>query len=201
MQPLVVFDALELRNKDGLARIAGQYIKKINMRKKILFCLILPLMAFSSFEWITVSIDKRVTVDFPVKPVQSESSGNPMWMADANSDSRCMAMIIDFKNLGMDSAQVAAEMGKPEFYDDFKNGVLGQIKGASLMSERITTTLGYRTFEYVINGGKKDTSSLNIMHNKNIFVGAKLYTMNFFEKNGKPQDQQRDQFFRSIKIK
>ncbi len=171
------------------------------MKKKFLFCLILPLMAFSSFEWITVSIDKRVTVDFPVKPVQSERSGNPMWMADANSDSRCMAMIIDFKNLGMDSAQVAAEMGKPEFYDDFKNGVLGQIEGASLISEKITTTLGYKTFEYVINGGKKDTSSLNIMHNKNIFVGAKLYTMNFFEKNDKPQEQMRDQFFRSIKIK
>ena len=163
--------------------------------------MILPLMAFSSFEWITVSIDKRVTVDFPVKPVQSESSGNPMWMADANSDSRCMAMIIDFKNFGMDSVQLAAEMGKPEFYDDFKKGVLGQIEGSSIISEKITSTSGYRTFEYVINGGKKDTSSLNIMYNKNIFVGAKLYAMNFFEKNGKPQEQMRDQFFRSIKIK
>src|SRR6185295_14255611 len=171
------------------------------MKKQFLLWLILPLMAFTSFEWVTVSIDKRVSIDFPVKPEQSEMSGNPVWMADANSDSRCMAMIIDFKNFGMDSAQLATEMGKPEFYDDFKKGVLGQIEGSSIISEKITTTSGYRTFEYVINGGKKDTSSLNIMHNKNIFVGDKLYTINFFEKNGKPQDQVRDQYFRSIKIK
>ena len=171
------------------------------MKKQFFFWVILPLMAFASIDWVTVSIDKRVTVDFPVKPVQSESSGNPMWTADANSDSRCMAMIIDFKNFGMDSAQVAGEMSKPEAYEDFKNGVLGQIEGSSIVSEKITTFLGYKTFEYIINMGKKDTSSLNIMYNKNIFVGAKLYAMNFFEKNGKPQDQQRDQFFRSIKIK
>ena len=171
------------------------------MKKQFLFWLILPLMAFASIDWVTVSIDKRVSVDFPVKPKQSESSGNPMWMADANSDSRCMAMIIDFKNFGMDSAQVAAEMSKPESYEDFKNGVLGQIEGSSIVSEKITTFLGYRTFEYIINMGKKDTSSLNIMYNKNIFVGAKLYAINFFEKNDRPQEQTRDQFFRSIKIK
>ena len=171
------------------------------MKKQFLFWLILPLMAFAGIDWVTVSIDKRVSVDFPVKPTQSESSGNPMWTADANSNSRCMAMIIDFKNFGMDSAQVAAEMSKPEAYEDFKNGVLGQIEGSSIVSEKITTTSGYKTFEYVINMGKKDTSSLNIMHNKNIFVGAKLYTMNFLEKNGKPQEQIRNQYFRSIKIK
>jgi len=171
------------------------------MKKQFLFWLILPLLAFTSFEWVTLSIDERVSVDFPMKPKQSESSGNPVWMADANSNSRCMAMIIDFKNFGMDSAQVAAEMSKPESYEDFKNGVLGQIEGSSIISEKITTTSGYKTFEYVINMGKKDTSSLNIMHNKNIFVGAKLYTMNFLEKNGKPQEQIRNQYFRSIKIK
>ena len=158
-------------------------------------------MAFASIDWVTVSIDKKVSIDFPVKPEQSEMSGNPVWTADANNDSRCMAMIIDFKNFGMDSAQVASEMSKPEAYEDFKNGVLGQIQGSSLISEKITTTLGYKTFEYIIDMGKKDTSSLNIMHNKNIFVGAKLYAMNFFEKNGKPQDQMRNQYFRSVKIK
>ncbi|TMI95580.1 MAG: hypothetical protein E6H08_06465 [Bacteroidetes bacterium] len=171
------------------------------MKKQFLFLLILPLMAFASIDWVRVSIDKGVSIDFPVKPKESEMSGNPVWTADANSDSRCMAMMIDFKNLGLDSAQLATEMQEPGFYDDFKKGVLGQIEGSSIISEKITATSGYRTFEYVIDGGKKDTSSWNIMYNKNIFVGAKLYTMNFFEKNGKPQDKVRDQYFRSIRIK
>ena len=171
------------------------------MKKRFLFWLILPLMAFTGFDWVTVSIDERVSMDFPFKPEQTEMSGNAVWMVDANSDARCMAMVIDFKNFGMDSAQLAAEMSNAVFYEDFKKGVLGQINGATLVSERKTTTLGYKTFEYVIDGGKKDTSSLNIMHNRNVFVGAKLYTMNFFEKNGKPQDKTRNQFFGSIKIK
>ena len=125
------------------------------MKKQFLFWLILPLMAFASIDWVTVSIDNKVSIDFPMKPKQSESSGNPVWMADANSDSRCMAMIIDFKNLGMDSAQVATEMSNPEFYEDFKKGVLGQIEGSSIISEKITSTSGYRTFEYVIMGVRK----------------------------------------------
>jgi len=171
------------------------------MKKQFLFWLILPLMAFTGIEWVTFSIDERVSIDFPMKPKQSESSGNPVWIADANSDSRCMAMVIDFKNFGMDSVQLAAEMEKPEFYDDFKKGVLGQIEGSSIISEKITTTLGYKTFEYIISMGKKDTSSLNIMYNRNVFSGTKLYAINFFEKNGKPQEQIRNQYFRSIKIK
>lgn len=173
----------------------------MNMKKQFFVWLLLPLMAFTSIEWVTVSIDKKVSLDFPMKPVQSESGGNPMWTADVNSDSRCMALIIDFKNFGMDSAQVAAEMIKPEFYTDFKGGVLGQIEGASMISEKITTFLGYKTFDYVINMNKKDEGALNIMYNKNIFVGDKLYSINFFEKNGKPQDQLREQFYSSVKIK
>lgn len=171
------------------------------MKKKLLIWLLLPLMAFTSIEWVTVAIDNKVSVDFPVKPVESESGGNPMWTADANSDARCMVLKIDFKNFGMDSAQVAAEMTKPEFYTDFKGGVLGQMEGATMVSEKITTFLGYKTFDYVINMNKKGDNSLNIMHNKNVFVGDKLYSINFFEKNGKPQEQLRDQFFRSVKIK
>jgi hypothetical protein len=171
------------------------------MKKQFLFWLILPLMAFASIEWVTVPIDEKVTMDFPAKPEQSEMSGNQVWMSDPNSDSRGMAMVIDFKNFGLDSAQLVAEMAKPGAYDDFKGGVLGQIEGASLVSEKNTTTLGYKTFEFVINMGKQDTSSLNIMHNRNIFVGAKMYTMNFFEKNGKPQDQMRNKYFGSLKIK
>jgi len=163
--------------------------------------MILPLMAFTSFEWVTFSLDERVSVDFPVKPEQKEVSGNITWVAEENSNSRCMAMVLDFKNFGVDSAQLAAEFSNPKFAEDFKEGVLGQLSGASTISEKITTTLGYKTLEYVFDMGKKDTSSLNMMYNKNIFVGSKMYTMSFFEKNGKPQDETRNKFFKSFKLK
>ena len=69
------------------------------MKKRFLFWLILPLMAFTGFDWVTVSIDERVSMDFPFKPEQTEMSGNAVWMVDANSDARCMAMVIDLKNM------------------------------------------------------------------------------------------------------
>ena len=171
------------------------------MKKQLLFWLMLPLMAFTSFEWITVSLDQRASIDFPTKPTQQEMSGNPTWLADLNNDARCMAMMVDFKNFGMDSAQLAAELAAPKFYADFKGGVLGQLPGSTLISETTGSVQGYKTAEYVIDMGKKDTSSLNIMYNKNIFVGSMMYTLNFFEKTGKPQEQARNQFFNSFKIK
>lgn len=171
------------------------------MKKGFWFLLMLPLLAFVSFDWVTVSLDNRVSVDFPVQPEQGDQSGNPTWVASVNSNGRCMTMIVDFKNFGMDSAQLATEMTNPQFSEDFKGGVLGQLPGASIISEKKNPTLGYKTLEYLIDMGKKDTSVFNIMYNKNIFVGSKMYTLTFFEKTGKPQDKARDQFFNSIKIK
>ena len=171
------------------------------MKKQFLFWLILPLMAFTSLEWVTFSLDERASVDFPVKPEKSEVSGNVTWVADPNSNSRCLAMVLDFKNYGMDSAQLATELNGTKFAEDFKGGILGQLPGASTVSEKVTSTLGYKTLEYVIDMGKKDTSSLNMMYNRNIFVGAKMYTMSFFEKTGKPQDETRNKFFNSFKLK
>lgn len=171
------------------------------MKKQLLLWVLLPLMAFTSIEWITVSLDQRASIDFPIAPTEKEMSGNPTWIADVSNDARCMAMTLDFKNFGLDSAQLAAEMASPKFYDDFKGGVLGQMPGSTLISEKKGTIQGYKTAEYVINMGKTDTNSLNVMHNKNIFVGSRMYTLNFFEKNGKPQDKARNQFFNSFKVK
>lgn len=171
------------------------------MKKQLLLWLALPLMAFTGIEWINISLDQRASIDFPTKPTQNEMSGNPTWIADVSSDARCMAMTLDFKNFGLDSAQLAAEMADSKFYEDFKGGVLGQLPGSTLISEKKNIIQGYKTAEYIIDMGKKDSSSLNIMYNKNIFVGSKMYTLNFFEKTGKPQEQARNQFFNSFKIK
>lgn len=170
------------------------------MKKSLFFLFLLPLAAFSVLDWSTVKLDGRVSIDFPEAPEQKEMSGNPVWVCDAEGGTRCMAMIVDFTKFGMDSAMVAQEMGKPESFSDFKNGVLGQIEGSSLISEKNTTVKGYRCFDYVIDMGKKDTAALNIMHNKNIFVGAKMYSFSYYEKNGKPVDAVKNKFFNSFKV-
>ena len=170
------------------------------MKKQLFALIFLPLMAFAPFDWLTMSLDDKVSVDFPSKPKETEMSGNPVMIADVDKDSRCMSMVMDFKSLGMDSTQLAEEMKKPESLGQFKEGILGQIPGSSLISEKRTTTMGYTSFEFVIDMGRNDTSVLNIMHNRNIFVGSKMYSLSFYEKTGKPQETNRKRFFNSLKI-
>lgn len=172
------------------------------MRKKLLALLLLPALAFATtFEWISVQLDERVNVSFPAKPEEKEMSGNAVWVADAGLNGRCMAMVLDFEKFGMDSAMLAGEMGKEESFAQFKEGILGQIEGSTLISEKKTTTAGKMTFEYVIDMGKTDTAALNKMYNKNIFIGNKMYSLSFYEKNNNPQPAARNQFFNSFKLK
>jgi hypothetical protein len=172
-----------------------------HMKKLLLLSFLLPLLSFSGFDWINVDIDDRFSVKFPSQPVEKEMQGNPVWVSDINDDSRCMLMVFDFGKLGMDSLAVSEEMSTTTSFAEFRDGVLGQIEGASIISEKKDKVGGYMCFEFVIDMGKEDDNSLNIMYNKNIFVGSKMYSLSFYEKNNNPQAQSRNVFFRSILIK
>jgi len=168
--------------------------------KKTLLLLFVPLLAFATADWVSVKLDNRVSVHFPVKPEEKEMSGNDVWVADAGPNARCMAMVLDFEKFGMDSTMLAAEMGKEESFSQFKEGILGQIEGSSLISEKKTTVAGKMCFEYVIDMGKTDTAALNKMYNKNVFIGNKMYSLSFYEKDAKPQVESRNKFFNSFKV-
>lgn len=170
------------------------------MKKLLAALLLLPFFAFIASDWITVRLDERVTVSFPAKPEEKDMQGNAVWVQDVDQGARCMAMIVDFSKFGMDSAGLAAEMDKPESFDNFRQGVLGQIAGSTLISEKKGTVNGKIYFEYVIDMGKRDQpDALNIMYSRNIFAGSKMYTLSFFEKTNLPREQERKQFLTSFK--
>jgi hypothetical protein len=171
------------------------------MRKTLLILAFLPLVAFVTADWIAVKLDDRVSVNFPSVPQQNEKSGNTIWMADGNDASRCMAMVMDFSQYGLDSAGLASEMGKPESFEQFRDGVVGQIEGSSVISEKNTFINGRKVFEFLIDMGKADSSAFNKMYNRNYFIGTKMYSLSFFEKNDKPQPELRNKFFNSFKAK
>jgi hypothetical protein len=127
-------------------------------------------------------------------------SGNKVWVANAGPDARCMVMLLDFTKLGMDSAMVAQEMARPQSLKDFGQGILGQIEGSSIVTEKTGKIAGKLTYEYVIDMGKIDTAAFNVMHNKNVFVGHNMYSLSFYEKNGKPQVALRNKFFNSFRL-
>lgn len=168
--------------------------------KKTLLLLFVPLLAFATADWVNVKLDDRVSVNFPATPDEKEMSGNAVWVADAGPNARCMAMVLDFAKFGMDSVTLAAEMGKEVSFTEFKQGILGQIEGSTLISEKKTTVAGKMCFEYVIDMGKTDTAALNKMYNKNVFIGNKMYSLSFYEKDDKPQPEARNKFFNSFKL-
>jgi len=171
------------------------------MKKILLALFLLPLLAYSYADWVDLEIDKRMTVSLPVNPEKKDLNGNETWVADVNSDARCLVVVVDFSRFGLDSAGVANEMGNEKSFEEFKTGLLGQIPDAKVISEVNTTYNGKRCFEFIVDMGKKDTSALNKMYNKNIFIGSKMYSFSFYEKNHSSQRVSKDKFFNSIRIK
>ncbi|MGZ5285949.1 MAG: hypothetical protein ACXWV0_09630 [Flavisolibacter sp.] len=169
------------------------------MKKLFLFAALLPLLSFTLVEWINLKIDDRMSIDFPSQPTEKEMSGNPIWVADVDNNSRVMVMTMDFKNLGMDSAMLSDELTKPGSFEGFGQGVLQQMPGAKLLAEDSTRTQGYLTFNYKIDMGK-DTNELNIMYCKSIFINTTMYAIYFYEKEGGATEATRKSYFNSIRI-
>jgi hypothetical protein len=168
--------------------------------KKIFVLFFLPLVAFTVVsDWKTVNIDSRVSIAFPNDPVVQDNGGNPTWQAIINDHTVCMAMIVDFEKFGLDSAGVATEMVKDEQFASFRDGMLGKMPGASVINEKKRIVSGRLTYDFIVDMGR-DANSINKMYNRNIFVGSKLYSLSFLEKESQPEKNLRETFFASFKV-
>lgn len=170
------------------------------MKKIWLLACLFPVFAFVVNDWISVRIDNRVSVSFPLKPTEKEMSGNLVWTADASSDARCSVMRLDFTKFGYDSAKLMAEMEQEGAIGQFRVGLMGQFPNGKLLSEKGTTTKGKLTFDYVLDMGKENGNELTVMYTKNIFIGSNMYSLSFYEKRNRPQDELRKKFFNSFSL-
>lgn len=177
-------------------------MKKVFVGKRlwILLFVFVPFMAFKSFDWITASIDDRVSVDFPATPEKQDMDGNAVLTANGDK-SKYVAVLFDFSKFGADSAMMAAELDKPGMMEQVKTGIMGELKGSTLVSEKDTVTNGYRTFEFIFDMPESDSLGLNRMHSKTVFVAAKMYSLSFVESKETPNEADRKRFFNSLKIK
>jgi hypothetical protein len=167
--------------------------------KKYFILLLLPLLAFSVFEWIPVKIDDRVSVNFPSSPVQSEAGGNQMWMADLDSNSRCMAMVVDLGKMGLDSATFTPLLDQDDFYQQYKTSTISSIGNINFVEDKRSKVLGRAAYDLVL---EKEVPDLNFSYKRvyirSVFLGTKVYAFSFFQK--KPADDQRQKFFESLRI-
>jgi hypothetical protein len=176
-------------------------MKKLFMRKQLLAFLLVPIFAFATAEWITVKLDDRASISFPSQPETKDAGGNTIWSQDIDTTARCMALTLDFVKFGLDSAMLAGQLQTDGFSEQFKGGILGQIPGASLVSEKSTTWNGRPVIEYVISKDSTGNNPYDMMYNRNIFAGTKMYSLSFFEKKSKPQEALRNKFLSSFSLK
>jgi hypothetical protein len=169
--------------------------------KKLLF-LTLPIicLAFIKADWITVKIDEKVSIDFPSAPDTMEANGTHIWSNMKEDGFKCMVVVLDFANFGLDSAGLAAQMEGESFFEDFKTSMLAQMKGASLLTEEVTKVKGWPAYKMVIDLGAT-TDKISKAYCTNMFVGQRLYSLFFYENPAKPEEIKKNKFFDSFRVK
>jgi len=170
------------------------------MKKILVSLFVLPLLSFVLADWITVKLDDHVHIDFPSEPITTNYGGNPVWVKDIDSTSRCMALVVDMGKMGLDSTQMAAEFEKPETFTQFRESMMANMPGAVMISEKKTRANGNNTFEFLVNMEKVNEGAVTRMYSKNIFYGTKMYSLSFYEMKSGPQPELREKFFNSFRL-
>ena len=168
--------------------------------RKLFLLLFVPLVAFTTFEWITVKLDDHVSVVFPAQPVQQESAGNPLWMAVPDTNTLFMGMIVDMEKFGVDSAALAPMLDQSEFYEQYRQGAAGKFGAVKLLYDTVYKKNGYHVSEFKVRKESIDQSfpywNITI---RSIFIGAKVYAFSYLEKSDRQEGMQR--FFNSVQVK
>lgn len=169
--------------------------------KTIALFILVPLFAFAKAEWVRQPINSKVSVLFPVKPDRVElSNGSVVWRY-ANDISVCMVAQVDLVKMGMDSASIKEMLEKPESLQEFRDGIIGEMKGSKLVAEAQSVLNGYPSYDIVLDvSSSQATADKDIMHTKSVFVGTALYSLYYHEKKGKLQEAERKQFFSSFMV-
>jgi hypothetical protein len=167
--------------------------------KKYFILFLSPLLAFALLEWTTVKLDDRVSVQFPSAPSLSEIGGNPMWIADIDTNSRCMAITVDLGKKGLDSATFTPMLEQDEFYEQYRTSTINSIGDIKFVEEKRFKIGGRYAYEFVLEKEMPDMKfNYKRVYIRSLFVGTKVYSLSFFQKQ--PADDQRQKFFESLTV-
>ena len=170
------------------------------MKKILLILAAFVLVSFTGADWVRTSLDQRASVLFPKKTEAQAVGNNQMWQQEVDSTERCMALIIDFGQFGMDSAGVAAEMGKDENFDQFSESMIGQMEGATILAKDKVTENGRMVFKYTIDVSGMKGMPFKRMFSRNVFVAEKLYSLSYYTE-GTEATPNTSKFLNSLEVK
>jgi hypothetical protein len=170
------------------------------MTKFLLLILPIVCMSFIMQDWVTVSLDEKVSLAFPVKPEEVASDGSHVWNATDEAGSKYLAVVVDFAAFGIDSATLAKQLQGTAFYKGFASSMLDKFEGATIVSEEITKLSGWPAYKMEVQLPGKSGAATKL-YGLNVFIGTKVYSSSFYEAEGPPQQANRAKFFNSLTVK
>lgn len=173
----------------------------LHQRKLLAILLILPLFAFMGADWVAQTLDNsKISIQFPQKPDRIvQSNGSVAWKY-INDVSICMVTVMDLNTLGMDSAAIQTMLNDPGSLQEFREGLVRELKGSKLIAETRSELSGFPSYDLTVDiSASAAETDKNIMYSRSVFVGTRLYTLYFHEKKGKLLETERKQFFNSFK--
>ncbi|HVV55830.1 MAG TPA: hypothetical protein VHC47_10915 [Mucilaginibacter sp.] len=149
--------------------------------------------AYSQEGWIEHRADNRISVKFPVEPV--EKIPGSFIAITPDSTVALVFTVVDFVQVAnIDSVALAPIKATPEFAAQLKTGILQSMPDVDLSDFKIGTWNGFTS--YTANGVDPKMKKYDIFM---FIIGNKLYSLStIIEKGGSLQD--RDEFFSSVTL-
>lgn len=150
------------------------------------FVLLLSASANAQTGWVTVNLDKKLSVKFPSEPEKITKNGIDVYTLRAKDSVAYSANTIDFKLVAnLDSAGLAPMKEQQEFADQLGAGLASAKKNYTFGSVTIGEWKTYTT--YSMSGTENTTK--NTLQIRMVLIGSKLCSLscrvpaNFVTKN------------------
>jgi hypothetical protein len=143
--------------------------------------------------WITYKIDSKLSIKMPSEP--TKQTDYSVYARDADTTIYVVATIDMYKAEKLDSAQIATQAPTQEFADNFRTGMLSQMKGATLDPVKISKWKGYTC--YTIDGeyGGNKLKLYSFM----VLAGVNVYSLMVIMPDSH-SPKKKDDFFNSLTL-
>lgn len=162
--------------------------------------LLLSSVGFAQSGWEKVALTSSVSIQFPVKPI--EAAGGPQktfLLRQADSTANLVVAVTDLAAAtGLDSATLAAEMQKPESWEQAKDAFLSTMgEEAVLVKNEMGVIKGVDALKLVINRKVNDATT-NIITVLIFVKGTDSFNIIYNNRGGKADAKHQEHFFNSI---
>jgi len=138
----------------------------------LLFTTILAVnVAYAQSEWVNYKICDKLSVKLPAQPTRLNENG--VYIKDKDSTVYIVAMVDFFKIEGIDSVKMGTQAPTPEFANNLKTGMLGQMQGTTMGDVNIGKWKAYTSYSMAGTNASNKLKFYCFM----VFIGSNVYSL------------------------